>query len=109
MSLASEDRSGTASDNSAFYTSDGAGHRSTVIYTKNSSETARYGYTDYLAVGDPASPSRVFQNDCQARHVEQPDERGIPLRLRWQRKAARLDLRPDAGFGLYALDGRFLV
>jgi len=38
-----------------------SGDRSTVIYSKNSTETARYGYTDYVPAGDPSPPSRIFQ------------------------------------------------
>ena len=41
------------------YTYDAAGDRSTVVYSKNSAETARYGYTDYAPAGDPSNPSRI--------------------------------------------------
>ncbi|MFI5385907.1 MAG: RHS repeat-associated core domain-containing protein [Fimbriimonadales bacterium] len=45
----------------ASYTYTAVGDRSTALYSKNSSETARWGYTDYVPAGDPARPSRIFQ------------------------------------------------
>jgi RHS repeat-associated protein len=56
----SEDRSGTSNDYSTAYTYNGAGDRTSAVYdTPNG--TTKWGYADYVAVGDPSGPSRVFQ------------------------------------------------
>lgn len=47
-------------DNTVSYTYNAAGDRETATY-ETPNGTTKWGYYDYVPVGDPASPSRVFQ------------------------------------------------